>query len=352
MFLYSKLDQTLQRILIFKNLHPVRFWVVVGVMIFVLLVLIFWLYQIWKKYQKIRKEKETVWEYDSEDRSVEKTGVEIRQKTEIGQEFNFSGRPWYKHPFVRWYLPLILIFFGIITSAILRYKDQITHTVGPVNENLNISETPYIFGIDISHYQGRIDWQQVLKTQHPIEFIFIRATMGVDGKDAYYDYNWRKAKEHDFIRGAYHYYRPNENSTKQFNNFKKQVKIVPGDLPPVLDIEHYSKYGNENLRQGVLNWLNLAELHYGIKPIVYTGSDFYNQVLRGHIEEYPFWIADYTRPHHRLNNINWKFHQFTEKVRIKGIPSWVDGNNFKGELYDLLMLTFRLEENEEISEIQ
>src|SRR5699024_2159192 len=199
-----------------------------------------------------------------------------------------------------------------ITSAILRYKDQITHTVGPVNENLNISETAYIFGIDISHYQGLIDWDEVRKSHHPIEFVFIRATMGHNGKDAYFNYNWDKAKEKEYLRGAYHCYRPHENSTKQFNNFKKHVSIAPGDLPPVLDVEHYSKFGAENLRKGVLNWLRLAEAHFGIKPIVYTGSHFYNEILRGHIEGYPLWIADYSRPHHRLNNIDWKFHQFTE----------------------------------------
>jgi GH25 family lysozyme M1 (1,4-beta-N-acetylmuramidase) len=201
-------------------------------------------------------------------------------------------------------------------------------------ENPWVSNSEYIFGIDISHYQGNIDWDEVRTSHHPIEFVFIRSTMGADGKDTEYSSNWKKAQEKGYIRGAYHYYRPNENSTKQFNNYAASVQLISKDFAPILDIERPSKFGPDNLRAGVLNWLQLAEKKYGKKPVIYTGRTFYNRYLKGHVGGYPLWIASYSGKH-KLKNIDWTFHQFTEKVRVKGIKTSVDGNDFKKELADL-----------------
>ncbi|MGY5846605.1 GH25 family lysozyme [Salegentibacter sp. HM20] len=100
------------------------------------------------------------------------------------------------------------------------------------------------------------------------------------------------------------------------------------------------KYGTENLVAGVLNWLKLAEEHYGVIPIVYTGSIFYQLYLNGRIESYPLWIAAYSGSN-RLKGIDWHFHQFSDKIRIKGIPASVDGNSFKGEIEELLELLIK-----------
>ena len=123
------------------------------------------------------------------------------------------------------------------------------------SEHFPIRSSIYTFGIDISHYQGNIKWDQVKKSHHPVQFVFIRSTMGVDGEDMFFKRNWRNAKNFGYFRGAYHYYRPNENSTKQFENFSNNVRLQPGDFPPVLDIENSSKYGMLNLRKGIKNWL-------------------------------------------------------------------------------------------------
>jgi lysozyme len=84
-----------------------------------------------------------------------------------------------------------------------------------------LSHSEYIFGLDVSHYQGRINWKRVSNSKHPIKFVFIRSTMGINGKDKQFLHNWRKAKDFGYIRGAYHYYRPNENPESQFLNYKK-----------------------------------------------------------------------------------------------------------------------------------
>ncbi|WP_194766002.1 glycoside hydrolase family 25 protein [Tamlana sp. I1] len=201
-------------------------------------------------------------------------------------------------------------------------------------EHLGVTNPNYIFGIDISHYQGEIRWHEVKSNEKPIEFVFIRSTMGIDGKDTHYNNNWADAKKHGYIRGAYHYYRPNEDPVEQFNNFAQTVHLEKGDFPPILDIEEKSKFGDAFLRENVLKWLKLTEEKYGIKPVVYTGKHFYDTRLKGYIDEYPLWLAAYSGKH-RVNDVEWTFHQFSETVKVEGIDTLVDGNDFKLSLDDL-----------------
>ena len=98
---------------------------------------------------------------------------------------------------------------------------------------------PYIYGIDVSEYQGIINLESVsqINDGHQINFVIVRSTAGRNKRDRFFTSNFREAKKHNFIRGAYHYYRPNENSNDQASNFIKNVKLASGDLPPILDIE-------------------------------------------------------------------------------------------------------------------
>lgn len=223
-----------------------------------------------------------------------------------------------------------LLFF-FVAGSIFYYKPS---KPSFVYENTHLSGSSYLFGIDISHYQGHIDWHSLRTTSHPIKFVFIRATMGMDGRDAQYHRNWGYAKDLQYVRGAYHFYRPEENSTAQFENYDAAVRLEAGDFVPVLDIETSSPYGIDNLRRGVLNWLKLAEERYGVKPIVYTGLHFYQQNLQGYINGYPLWISVFNDKY-RLHGVPWHFHQFTDQIRITGVPSSVDGNHFYGTWNDL-----------------
>ena len=100
-----------------------------------------------------------------------------------------------------------------------------------------------IFGIDVSQYQSVIKWNDVslINDRFVIDYVFVRATMGESNKDIRFKQNWEGVRSINKIRGAYHYFRPNENSIKQAENFIKTVRLTPGDLPPVLDIEEHPK---------------------------------------------------------------------------------------------------------------
>ena len=198
------------------------------------------------------------------------------------------------------------------------------------------------FGIDISEYQDKVDWDELKEIEggYPIEFVFIRASVGNNRPDYKFKKYWKKAKEKGLICGAYHYYRPNENSIEQAENFIKQVTLVEGDFPPVLDIEKLPREQSiERLKVGLKRWLEKVEAHYGVKPIIYSSESYYEDFLRDDFEAYPFWIANYTAFYKDIDD-EWSLWQFTETGKVHGIKGPVDINIYNGtsvEMKELLI---------------
>lgn len=198
-------------------------------------------------------------------------------------------------------------------------------------------------GFDVSEYQSEIDWEQTYHIDESFElsFVFIRATAGKNKVDKRFKENWKASKERQLIRGAYHYYRPNENSIEQANNFIKNVKLEKGDLPPVLDIEKLPKSQSiDSLKVGLRRWLKKVEKHYKVKPIIYSGESYYNDFLKKEFSDYPLWIANYNFWRNHLED-DWLFWQFTEKAQIQGIEGMVDVNIFNGDKNKLLLKCIR-----------
>ncbi len=200
------------------------------------------------------------------------------------------------------------------------------------------------FGFDVSEYQGEIDWQQTdsIEKTFPVDFVFIRATAGKDKVDSKFAENWERAKKQGLIRGAYHYYRPDENSLEQAELFIKNVRLAKGDLPPVLDIEKIPEEQSiDSLKIGLKRWLDKVEKHYKVRPIIYSGERYYSDFLQDEFgEDYDFWIANYNFFVEDINN-DWTFWQFTEKGRVPGIEGNADINIFSGSLRDLRKMTVR-----------
>lgn len=187
-----------------------------------------------------------------------------------------------------------------------------------------------VFGFDVSEYQGRIQWDKIGKVEDTFElsFVFIRATAGKNKVDKKFKRNWKKAKENNFICGAYHYYRPNENSLQQADNFIKTVNLAKGDFPPVLDIEKLPKTQSiDSLKVGLRRWLVKVEKHYKMKPIIYSGESYYTDFLKDEFSDYPLWIANYNIWKKKPEK-DWLIWQFTEKGRVEGIDGTVDLNVF------------------------
>jgi lysozyme len=233
-------------------------------------------------------------------------------------------------------------------SGIARYlgfKSNVTKHADVFSEarNLKVLEKHEgkVIGIDVSEYQGKVRWSYVdtIEEKYPLRYVFIRATVGNDRVDRQFKKNWLGAKENKMIRGAYHYYRPNENSLEQAELFIKTVKLKKGDLPPVLDIEKLPKEQSiERLKIGLRRWLKAVESHYGVRPIIYSGEKYYDDFLKEEFSDYLFWIANYNFYREEIQD-EWLFWQFTEKATVPGIDCSVDVNVYNGDLQQLQYIT-------------
>ena len=191
-----------------------------------------------------------------------------------------------------------------------------------------------VHGIDVSHYQSRIDWDSIAAQE--IQFAFVKASEGEGMVDSLFDRNWTSLKRVGIKRGAYHFFRPTLSVYKQARNFIQNVSLLPGDLPPVLDIEVLDGASQKITLIRLQTWLNLVEEHFGIRPIIYTNLNFYQEHLAGHFKDYPVWIARYNSRQPRLKDKeNWDFWQYGNRGRIKGIQGDVDFNVFHGSMQEL-----------------
>ena len=192
-----------------------------------------------------------------------------------------------------------------------------------------------IFGFDISHYQRKkdINWDSLTIANGSIklDFVVMRATMGNKRKDKHFDDFWELAKERQLTRGAYHFYRADEDPVMQANNFLESVKLEKGDLRPVLDLEKVPRRkSKEQFIADVKIWLKIVEEKYGEKPIIYTYYYYYRDNLKGDFDDYPLWLANYNDVLTPSEEDDWQMWQFTENGIVKGINVKVDLNIFNG----------------------
>ncbi len=238
---------------------------------------------------------------------------------------------------------IIVTFIGAISFlSFFVFSQKGKREIAKVSQKIKLdTNSDKIFGVDLSHYQGDIDWESFSSQEkHPIQYVFVRATMGANRKDKKFQKNFSEAKRRGFVVGVYHYYDPNENSTLQAQNFIESVKLEKGDFRPVLDIEVYPKVQSmEKMKKGLKNWLTIIEKEYGVKPVIYTGLSFWKDNLQKDFADYPLWIAAYS-PSKRNDPTVKKaeMHQFTDKVRIAGIKGYVDGNDIPKSKFDSLLI--------------
>ncbi len=199
-----------------------------------------------------------------------------------------------------------------------------------------------IHGIDISHYQGSINWNRLRNAmidRSPIRFVIIKSTEGDSHLDQNFRDNFYNAKESGFIRGVYHFWSNNSSARRQAYFFLAMVHLQAGDLPPVLDVESKPKnISTEEFQQNILTWLHVVEDKFHVKPIIYTYYKFKDLYLSdSRFDDYPYWIA-----HYYVNEMEykgpWKFWQHTDAGKLPGILGYVDLDIYNGSFYDLQQL--------------
>jgi lysozyme len=203
---------------------------------------------------------------------------------------------------------------------------------------LGDSVTKYpIHGIDVSKYQGVIDWQAAAKSG--VRFAYIKATEGGDRKDDMFEANWRGARAAGIPTGAYHFYyfcRPVED---QIAWFKTHVPPARDALPPVLDMEWNHKSPTcktrppaDKVRADMEMFLAQMQSFYGKRPIIYTTVDFHRDVLDDNaLAHHDFWVRSVaSHPTEKYADRRWTFWQYTATGSVPGVRGRVDRNVFAG----------------------
>lgn len=230
--------------------------------------------------------------------------------------------------------------FGVYKNGTFKKPDSTNYRIGGT-----------VYGVDISHYQTNINWDQLAlfcdkngkvyekepseKTyMQPIIFAYIKATEGATIKDNNYNIHTTEAERHGIRKGAYHFLRLSSSINDQVKNFTETAHWSPGDMPPALDIEalpEIEALGGDKLASIVLEWLNKIEKIMHVKPIIYTRDDIRNKYLMGEeFNKYNFWIARYNPV--GPQRFDWHFWQMTEQGVVNGYDEgFIDINLYKGD---------------------
>jgi lysozyme len=190
-----------------------------------------------------------------------------------------------------------------------------------------------VHGIDVSRFQKQINWPLVRKMRDgniAIKFAFIKATEGSNFVDQQFARNWKKCRENNLARGAYHFFSTTSSGHEQALHFINHVKLLPGDLPPVLDIEKLNGQDVDEFLNEIEIWLKVIENHYKVTPIIYSNAAFYNKYLNFRFGKYPLWVAHYQNRKRPAVEKEWQFWQHNEGGRVNGINAFVDFNVFNG----------------------
>jgi lysozyme len=200
------------------------------------------------------------------------------------------------------------------------------HKKSQHNSEIKLPFSSSVYGIDISHHQGKINWEQVKKwKEKEIKFVYIKATEGGTHVDSMYEKNIEGARNNGFLTGSYHYFRSSSLPKDQFENFKKIADIEHQDLIPLVDVEERKNWDDKTFHINFQQFLDLIEEHYGKKPMIYTVNSFYNKNLAGKYKKYHFLIGRYGENEPFMKDEHrWTLWQLSETGSVVGIPKAVD----------------------------
>ena len=188
----------------------------------------------------------------------------------------------------------------------------------------------HIHGIDISHYQGSVFWEAI-GNNSKMAYVYLKATEGGDRIDHMYEENIHLAHRYGLKVGSYHFFRPKTPLQQQLDNFMMQCRPGDQDLIPMIDVESTGKLSTEEFCDSLLTFLEMVTKAYHQRPLVYTGTNFYNKYLLEKINEYPLMIAKYSDSEPELfDDRDIMIWQYTGKGRINGINGHVDKSRFMG----------------------
>jgi len=209
-----------------------------------------------------------------------------------------------------------------------------------------VSAQNYLKGVDVSHYQGNIDWKAVKGSG--ISFAMAKATEGLTYVDPTFSKNWDGMRAAGLVRSAYHFGRPGSNAVDQARFFVHQIVARGGwtnssTMPLVLDLEQTDGKSPAEVWAWVQAFMNELQRLTGKPGSIYVGYYFWTGQVGNPTNNLgsPLWIAGYV-PKPKIPGAwkDWTFWQYTDKAKVPGIAAGVDGDYFKGTLAQLQAMCY------------
>lgn len=230
---------------------------------------------------------------------------------------------------------IILLIFFILALLSIDKK---------IRFNLLFANKYEIRGVDVSHYQGDIDWEKM--ADENIDFAYIKATEGSSYVDEKFHANWGNIAQTDLYYGAYHFFSFDSAGETQAHNYISTVGSLDGKLIPVVDVEYYGdkeSRKNELDRKAITKELGVLlralEEEYHRKPIIYTTYSAYHDFVEGAFNEYDLWIRNvYYTPDIGMKG-RWIYWQYTDRAEFDayaGEEAYIDMNVFAGSRAEFL----------------
>ncbi len=232
---------------------------------------------------------------------------------------------------------IIIVILTICIIAFLIYN-------GNIKFNHPSSKDYPVRGVDVSEYQGEIDWEKL--SNQNIDFAYIKATEGSSYTDERFQYNYQNAITTNLKIGAYHFFSFDSDAISQSENYIKNVPKDMNLLPPVVDIEFYGDKNKnipdvETTREQLKKLLERLEEYYQKKPIIYATNTSYNLYIKDNFEEYKIWIRDIFSTPNLKDNRKWTLWQYTNRERLEGYngeEKFIDMNVFNGSYEEFMKL--------------
>lgn len=200
------------------------------------------------------------------------------------------------------------------------------------------ADGPTVEGIDVSVYQGAIDWDAVANAG--IGFAFIRTSHGLGTLDSRYADNWGEAHRVGIPRGTYQYFSPGQDPVAQADLLIDRMgDFVDGDLPPVLDVEQADGQSPAQIVAAIRAWSDRIQDVLGVLPIIYTAKYFWQDSVGAPADflDHPLWIANYTTDCPLIADpwTRWAFWQYSSTGTVDGIATAVDRDVWNGSADEL-----------------
>ena len=192
-------------------------------------------------------------------------------------------------------------------------------------KNQPTNTTDSFNGIDISRYQGEINWAKVARTYSNIEFVYIKCTEGATYVDSKCIENAKGAKKSGMKVGGYHFFRMTSSPEDQFANYKRIMDKIGPDLIPMIDVEQNDGHTVKEVKRNLSRLISLIEKEYGVSPMIYGTMRSYNTLCAPDFNSHILYIARYGYEKPIVKGpSHYSIWQYTDQAVLDGIEKRVD----------------------------